>query len=193
MRVRLLVAAAVAGVLALAGCGGGDGAGGAGGAASAASDASAPSDPSEAPTPAGPAAGTRANLAFSAKTLDGTQFDGATLAGKPAVLWFWAPWCTTCRRQSSDVRTFSAKYAGKVRFVGIAGLDKVPAMRTFVSTTKLGEVTHLADEAGVVWKQFGITQQSTYVVIDASGAIVDSGVYDDEALAERLSKVAGAA
>jgi thiol-disulfide isomerase/thioredoxin len=202
MRVRRLAVAALVGVLMLSGCGGGPGSTKAvsGGDASAASAASAdagasPSASTDATDPGaaggetanGPAAGQKVNLAFKGKTLDGTPFDGATLAGKPTVLWFWAPWCTACRRQSSDVRTFSQKYAGKVTFVGIAGLDKLPAMRTFVTTMKVGQVTHLADEAGVVWKQFGITQQSTYVLVSADGAVVDSGIYDDEDLGQRLA------
>jgi cytochrome oxidase Cu insertion factor (SCO1/SenC/PrrC family) len=31
------------------------------------------------------------SLDFTASTLDGTTLDAATLAGKPVVLWFWAP------------------------------------------------------------------------------------------------------
>jgi hypothetical protein len=30
-------------------------------------------------------------LQFAAKTVDGRDFSGQSLAGKPAVLWFWAP------------------------------------------------------------------------------------------------------
>ncbi|GAA2888845.1 hypothetical protein GCM10020220_093800 [Nonomuraea rubra] len=30
-------------------------------------------------------------LRFTATTLDGQKFDGASLAGKPVVFWFWAP------------------------------------------------------------------------------------------------------
>lgn len=30
-------------------------------------------------------------LAFRGSTVDGAAFDGAELAGRPVVLWFWAP------------------------------------------------------------------------------------------------------
>jgi hypothetical protein len=30
-------------------------------------------------------------LGFAGATVDGGAFDGATLAGAPTVLWFWAP------------------------------------------------------------------------------------------------------
>ncbi|NGY62180.1 redoxin domain-containing protein, partial [Lentzea sp. NEAU-D13] len=35
-------------------------------------------------------------LKFTAKTVDGKDLNGADLAGKPVVLWFWAPWCPKC-------------------------------------------------------------------------------------------------
>lgn len=37
---------------------------------------------------------------FTVATLDGATFDGRSLAGKPALLWFWAPWCPTCLGQA---------------------------------------------------------------------------------------------
>ena len=181
------------GVLAVSACGGSDKKAPTQPAAGAqpAASASASEPAAEETAPEGPAAGQRVSLAFKGKTVDGKSFDAATLAGKPTVLWFWAPWCTTCERQSSDVRTFAQKYAGKITFVGVAGLGKLPAMKTFVATNKLAGVAHLDDEAGAVWKQFRITQQSTYVLVSAAGAVVDSGIYDDESLEPRLAKLVG--
>jgi thiol-disulfide isomerase/thioredoxin len=199
MWTRLRIAALV-GVLALSGCGGSGKQAGSDQQAAAASasasaepaqDEPAKEEPAQDEATPGPAAGERVSLAFKGKTVDGKSFDGATLAGKAAVLWFWAPWCTTCKRQSSDVRTFAQKYAGKVSFVGVAGLDKLPAMKTFVATNKLDGIPHLDDEAGVVWKQFRITQQSTYVLVSADGGVVDSGIYDDESLEQKLRKLVG--
>ena len=166
-RRRWLLAAAVAVLLVLSGCTRADGAGAGGAAAN--------------PQP----------LAFTATTLDGQTFDGASLAGKPAVLWFWAPWCTVCRGQAPDVRSLSARHTGTVAFVGVAGLDKPPAMRDFVSSLDVAQIPHLSDEAGAVWKRFGVTRQSTFVVVDKAGSIVDRGVYDGEQLAERIAKVIG--
>ena len=42
-------------------------------------------------------------LSFTAETIEGASFDGSSLAGKDAVLWFWAPWCTECRREAPFV------------------------------------------------------------------------------------------
>jgi thiol-disulfide isomerase/thioredoxin len=129
-------------------------------------------------SPAGSAPATAANeslLAFTATTLDGAPFDGSTLSGRPVVLWFWAPWCPTCLGQAPGVRKAVAEYGDKVAIVGVAGLDKTAAMPEFVRLAKVEAMTHLADEAGVVWKRFGVTAQSTFVLLDADGRITFKG------------------
>jgi cytochrome oxidase Cu insertion factor (SCO1/SenC/PrrC family) len=52
--------------------------------------AAAPAGPAVG-APAGAPAGPAAVGPVTAPTVDGGSFDMATLAGKPAVLWFWAP------------------------------------------------------------------------------------------------------
>jgi thiol-disulfide isomerase/thioredoxin len=107
---------------------------------------------------------------FHGTTVDGKPFDGASLAGKPTVLWFWAPWCPTCLGQAPGVREAVAQSSGRVNVVGIAGLDKAGAMPEFVQLAKVGSMTHVSDEAGVVWQRFEVTEQSFFVFLDAAGA-----------------------
>jgi thiol-disulfide isomerase/thioredoxin len=132
-----------------------------------------------------------ATLRFTATTVDGARFDAATLAGKPAVLWFWAPWCPTCAGEAPQVARLAARYAGKVTVVGVAGLDKQPAMREFVTRMHTSGFVNLADETGVVWRRFGITAQATYVLLDAAGQVLYTGYLDDSQLAARLANLAG--
>jgi thiol-disulfide isomerase/thioredoxin len=42
-------------------------------------------------------------LQFNGKTVDGVDFSGHSLFGKPAVLWFWSPWCPTCQAEAPSV------------------------------------------------------------------------------------------
>ena len=42
-------------------------------------------------------------LNFTGTTLSGAPFDGASLQGKPAVLWFWTPWCPFCNAEAPSV------------------------------------------------------------------------------------------
>jgi len=130
-------------------------------------------------------------LAFTATTLDGKPFDGASLQGRPAVLWFWAPWCPTCLGQAPGVREALSRYGGRVAIIGVAGLDKTEAMPEFVRLAKVEGMTHLADEAGVVWKRFGVTEQSIFVFIDAGGQVTFRGRLDPHDIPNRVAALLG--
>ncbi|WP_156727614.1 TlpA family protein disulfide reductase [Streptomyces apocyni] len=155
--------------------------------------ASAPSSPGQTPSAATgqdlPVPGT---LSFKGTTIDGKPFDGATLAGKPTVLWFWAPWCPTCRAQAPETAKVAKDFAGKANIVGVAGLDKKDAMRDFVASTKTDGFPQLADEKGDVWKKFKITQQSVYVILDKEGKETFTGVLPaGKGLADKLDGLLG--
>ncbi|MFC4533943.1 TlpA family protein disulfide reductase [Sphaerisporangium dianthi] len=107
-------------------------------------------------------------LRFTAKTLEGEAFAGDTLAGKPVVFWFWAPWCPKCRSEAPNVKKAADTYQD-VSFVGIASLDSEAAMKEFVQQTGTGGLTHLSDEKGTVWAKFGIASQSTFLFMRPDG------------------------
>ncbi|MFI5838308.1 redoxin family protein [Catenuloplanes sp. NPDC051500] len=130
-------------------------------------------------------------LTFTGTTLDGKTFDGASLAHKPAVLWFWAPWCATCASQSWAVAEEAPRYAGRVPIIGVAGLSTdTAAMNTFVSKYEVGVIPQINDGAGELWRRFEVTRQSYYVMIDASGAVVHKGWLDDQDLVSWLDRLA---
>lgn len=142
----------------------------------------------DASTPSGPSAATA--LDFSGTTVDGASFDGSSLAGKPTVLWFWAPWCPTCRRQGPVVAALSQKYAGAVNVVGVGSLDKAPAIEAFAQAVP-ADFPELSDPDGAIWKHFAITAQSTFVVLDADHQIVSSGYLKDDELAATVAGLVG--
>jgi thiol-disulfide isomerase/thioredoxin len=136
------------------------------------------------PQPGASATAVPSTLAFAAKTLDGQDFAGSSLSGRPVVLWFWAPWCTKCRAAAPDV----VKAAQRVTVVGVPGLsDDRGSMRDFVAGTKTGGFTHLGDGSGEVWKRFGVTSQDVYVLLDSRGTVVHKGGLTGSALAERVA------
>jgi len=120
-----------------------------------------------------------ATLRFTGKTLDGASFDAARMAGRPTILWFWAPWCATCASEAQSIADLAGEYRGQLGILGIAGLGTNKAMHQFVSDLNVGNVPHLDDQAGAIWKKFKITQQSTYVFLDRSGQVVKTGYLDD--------------
>jgi thiol-disulfide isomerase/thioredoxin len=184
-----LVALATTSALLLGACGTAteaDGEAAAGSTGGAAAGDSAGSGGSES---GGQSGGQSVDLDFSATTLDGTSFSGEQLEGKPAVLWFWAPWCPTCRAQSSNVSALALKYDGKVNVVGVGGLDNESAIEDYA--TSVEGVTHLVDDEGAVWRHFGVEAQSTYVVVDAQGNLVADGYLDDGVLNDKVAGLVG--
>lgn len=149
------------------------------------STASSPSDePSEASSqepstePADTGEGTAATpelLDFTATTVGGEAFDGASLAGSPTVLWFWAPWCPTCRGQIPQVQDLAQTYGDRVGVVGIGSLDSAEAIADFAGDAD--GVTHLEDVDGELWTRFGVAEQSSFVVLDAAGEVVFEAGY----------------
>ncbi|GAA0559498.1 protein disulfide oxidoreductase [Paractinoplanes ferrugineus] len=127
-----------------------------------------------------------ATLKFTGKTLDGASFDAATLAGKPAILWFWAPWCATCASEAQSISDLADEYKDRIGILGIAGMGENKAMHEFVSDLEVGHVTHLDDQAGTIWKRFRITQQSWYVFLDKQGRVVKTGYLDDLQLTDEV-------
>ncbi|QDY10029.1 redoxin domain-containing protein [Micromonospora sp. HM134] len=154
-----------------------------------ASTSAAPS--SVATTPTGAPAVVPDALRFTARTLDGTAFSAADLAGRPVVLWFWAPWCATCASQAWTVAEIAPKYRDTVPIVGVAGLGEQKAMRSFVTEFELGGTTQIDDRAGALWRRFEIVEQSTFLIIDREGKVVHQGFLDGEDLTRRVAALAG--
>ncbi|MFC3500690.1 redoxin domain-containing protein [Micromonospora krabiensis] len=129
-------------------------------------------------------------LAFTGTTLDGAPFSGAALAGRPVVLWFWAPWCATCASQAWTVAEVAPAYRDRVPIVGVAGLGEQRAMKDFVTEFELAGTPQIDDRAGALWRRFEVVEQSTFVIIDRGGKVVHQGFLDGEALTARLAELA---
>lgn len=128
-------------------------------------------------------------LRFTAKTVDGKDFSGESLAGKPALLWFWAPWCPNCQAEAPTIAAAAAS-AGDVAFVGVAAQDEVPAMRDFVQRYDLGSFPHIADTGADVWKRFGVTYQPAYAFVSADGTIeTETAQLDKDELLARIGEL----
>ncbi|MCH9701737.1 MAG: protein disulfide oxidoreductase [Actinomycetia bacterium] len=115
-----------------------------------------------------PAAPADSRLQFTATTIDGATFDGASLQGKPAVLWFWTPWCPFCNQEAPTVSQVAAANP-MVTFVGVAARADVDQMRSFVSKYNLN-FTNLNDADGSIWARFNVPWQPAFVFLSPDGA-----------------------
>lgn len=116
---------------------------------------------------AAPSAVAEDRLNFTGTTLSGAPFDGSSLQGKPAVLWFWAPWCPFCNQEAPGVSAVAAANPA-VTFVGIAGRSDVGAMQDFVSKYRLN-FTNLNDADGSLWTRFNVPWQPAYLFVRPDG------------------------
>src|SRR6516225_5290892 len=107
-------------------------------------------------------------LQFTATTLSGAQFNGASLQGKPAVVWFWTPWCPFCNAEAPGVSRVAASNPA-VTFVGVAAHSDVGAMQNFVTKYNLNFTT-LNDADGSVWARFNVPWQPAWVFYRADGS-----------------------
>ena len=146
-----------------------------------------PSQPVDDAATGTPALAVPEQLKFTARTVNGQEFSGEALAGKPAVLWFWAPWCPKCQAEAPTIAQ-AASNAGDVAFVGVAAQDEVPAMQDFVGRFDLSSFPHIADTDAAVWKRFGVIYQPAYAFISSNGEItMETDQLDKDELLARVN------
>ena len=114
-----------------------------------------------------PAAVADDRVDFTGTTLAGAPFNGASLQGKPAVLWFWTPWCPFCNAEAPSVSSVAAANPN-VTFVGVAARSSVADMSSFVSKYNLN-FTNLNDADGAIWARYNVPWQPAYVFYKADG------------------------
>lgn len=126
-------------------------------------------------------------------TLDGKDFQLASLRGRPVVLHYWATWCEPCKQDMKLLRRLQANYqrAG-LQIVGInVDITKAQANQYLASNalpwTQLFEPGGL--ESSSLAKALGVQTLPTMLLIDRSGKVVRHNVRAselDEAIDEML-------
>ncbi|QZY29551.1 TlpA family protein disulfide reductase [Nocardioides coralli] len=130
------------------------------------------------------------SLDFTGTTVAGAEFEGATLAGRPTLLWFWAPWCPSCRGQIPQVEGLAEQYDGELNVVGVGSLDSAEAIAGFAGD--VDGVTHLEDADGELWKRFGVSEQSSFVLLDSDGSeAFRTGYGGSDELGDRVADAVG--
>ena len=138
---------------------------------------------------AAPGTASAADLNFSGTTLSGGTFNGTSLQGKPAVLWFWTPWCPFCNQEAPSVSAVAAANPA-VTFVGISTRSTVADMQGCVSKYGLN-FTNINDTDGSIWAKFNVPWQPAYVFLrpDGSSSMVNNptSAMSQQELASRVS------
>ena len=128
--------------------------------------------------------------AAAVETLDGKAADLGTWVGKePVFIEFWATWCPNCKALEPQLVALQKRYAGKVRFVGVAvSVNESPELvKRYVTVHDLqGE--QLYDRKGLATDAFEVPATSYVVVLNAKGTVVYTGLGAKQDLAAALAK-----
>lgn len=112
------------------------------------------------------------------ETLDGRPAQlAAAFGGKPAVIEFWATWCSNCRELEPTITAAQQKHAGKVAFIGVAvSVNQSPErVRRYTAEHLLG-FTHFYDRRGNAVGDYDVPATSYVVVVDRTGKVVYTGL-----------------
>lgn len=69
---------------------------------------------------------------FALEDLSGRPVSSRELRGRPAVINFWASWCTECKKEHPLLMQAHDRWGDRVRFVGIVYQDSVDNIRRFL-------------------------------------------------------------
>lgn len=112
--------------------------------------------------------------AFKLQSLDGTLYDLQGQQGKRVVLFFFAPWCSVCKRNVSTLTDLRQDYQEDDVLIVAVGLGyrNVKELESFRDKYEVTFPVLVGNEA--VQQQFGISSFPTTFLVDAAGRLSDS-------------------
>ena len=114
------------------------------------------------------------------------------LAGRPALVNLWAPWCERCKTELPDLDRLSHRLEGCAVVVGVAVGEDAPHTAAFVHERGLG-YPQVVDEGFHLADTLRQSRVPTTLVIDGAGTIVHVGFALDAAAVGALETTVGRA
>jgi peroxiredoxin len=114
---------------------------------------------------------------FRMLDLEGRAWSTESLAGRPAVVYFFAPWCGVCAASSPQLRWFHRWRGDDVQLL-LVGLDwsDIGELREYATKHRMPMPVLVGDDA--IGHAYRVRGYPTYYVLDAQGHIAgrDTGL-----------------
>jgi thiol-disulfide isomerase/thioredoxin len=114
------------------------------------------------------------------------------LAGRPALVNLWAPWCERCKTELPDLDRLAKQLDGCAVIVGVAVGEDAPRTAAFVHARGLG-YPQVVDEGFHLADALRQSRVPTTLVVNGEGAIVHVGLALDQAAVGALKAALGRA
>lgn len=108
--------------------------------------------------------------ALPSQVLRGPRVDLASLRGKPALVNFWASWCTPCKQETPELERLARALRGRARVVGVDWNDTTANATEFIRQHGL-TYPILRDGSSEVGNRYGLSGLPTTFVLDSRGRI----------------------
>ena len=118
---------------------------------------------------------------FKAQRPDGTLWASSSLAGRPAIVHFWATWCPPCKTEIRDFLDMARSIKGRVQFVAISQDKKWDEVFAMVPRAEWPpEVILVLDPKSEIGEQFGTFQLPETYALGADGSVLRKWVGPQE-------------
>ncbi len=108
---------------------------------------------------------------FQLPRIGGATVSLADLRGKPAVIVFWAAWCSSCKEEAPRINALAAEYEGRgVRVLGINVKDSLAGAKAGVKEFGIRyPVAH--DPDARVARAYSVRGTPTVIFLDRKGVV----------------------
>jgi len=145
--------------------------------------------------PAPPGVGAEA-VTFPVPDLQGKTVDvGALIAGKPALITFWASWCQPCMEEVPKLRSLYAEYRGSdfvVVGIGVKQGGDDPKRQIDAAKRQTMDYPLVYDAEEAYQKAYALTSVPLNLLVDRDGIVRFKGPILPEDIAGRIGELVAA-